>query len=395
MFQGVPRIIATAVVHGARRRRAHRSRALEHAADASRGARARRHRASRTCTTILLTHIHLDHAGATGTLVARTRGCASTCTRAARRTWSIPTKLLASATRLYGDDDGSAVGRGRAGAGGVDDDPRKAASASTSAAATLDVAYTPGHASHHVSYFNARFRRRVCRRHGRRPADAGRVHPAADAAARHRSRGLAREPGAHRAWRPGHAVSSRTSDRRRRSRAHLTELRDHTGARRRARRRRRSRARGPTSDREAWFADEMRRELRRRMNEADAAAYEIAGRFDLSWRGLARYWQKRAKLQRELIAAVVRPVTPSLAPVSRRADGALRVDHQPQRQSLRAAEPLSAARRGRPPTAHGPAAARSGSAVASRDVAFELELHEPKQRDRHRPTGTRRRRRTR
>jgi len=30
------------------------------------------------------------------------------------------------------------------------------------------------------------------------------------------------------------------------------------------------------------------------MNEADAHAYEVAGRFDLNWRGLARYWRKRA-----------------------------------------------------------------------------------------------------
>jgi len=35
------------------------------------------------------------------------------------------------------------------------------------------------------------------------------------------------------------------------------------------------------------------RELRRRMTESEAQAYEIAGRFDLNWRGLARYWRKR------------------------------------------------------------------------------------------------------
>jgi hypothetical protein len=29
------------------------------------------------------------------------------------------------------------------------------------------------------------------------------------------------------------------------------------------------------------------------MSEADAAAYEVAGRFDLNWRGLARYWRKK------------------------------------------------------------------------------------------------------
>ena len=50
---------------------------------------------------------------------------------------------------------------------------------------------------------------------------------------------------------------------------------------------------GSDEEREEWFTDEMRRELRRRMPEADAQAYEVAGRFDLSWRGLARYWRKR------------------------------------------------------------------------------------------------------
>jgi hypothetical protein len=45
--------------------------------------------------------------------------------------------------------------------------------------------------------------------------------------------------------------------------------------------------------REAWFIDELRRELRRRMKDADANAYEVAGRFDLNWKGLARYWRKR------------------------------------------------------------------------------------------------------
>jgi hypothetical protein len=42
-----------------------------------------------------------------------------------------------------------------------------------------------------------------------------------------------------------------------------------------------------------WFIDEVRRELRRRMKDAEAEAYEVAGRFDLNWKGLARYWRKR------------------------------------------------------------------------------------------------------
>jgi hypothetical protein len=50
---------------------------------------------------------------------------------------------------------------------------------------------------------------------------------------------------------------------------------------------------GTDEDREAWFTDQLRRELRRRMGESEAHAYEVAGRFDLNWRGLARYWRKR------------------------------------------------------------------------------------------------------
>ena len=51
---------------------------------------------------------------------------------------------------------------------------------------------------------------------------------------------------------------------------------------------------GSDEDREAWFTGEIRRELRRRMSETDAHPYEVAGRFDLNWRGLARYWRKRS-----------------------------------------------------------------------------------------------------
>ncbi len=51
---------------------------------------------------------------------------------------------------------------------------------------------------------------------------------------------------------------------------------------------------GSDEDREAWFTEECHRRLRQRMSEADARVYETAGRFDLNWRGLARYWRKRS-----------------------------------------------------------------------------------------------------
>jgi hypothetical protein len=50
---------------------------------------------------------------------------------------------------------------------------------------------------------------------------------------------------------------------------------------------------GDDASREAWFTEEVRRELRRRLSDAEAEAYEVAGRFDLNWKGLARYWRKR------------------------------------------------------------------------------------------------------
>jgi len=50
---------------------------------------------------------------------------------------------------------------------------------------------------------------------------------------------------------------------------------------------------GSDEDREAWFTDELRRELRKRVGEADAQAYEVAGRFDLNWRGLAGIGARR------------------------------------------------------------------------------------------------------
>jgi hypothetical protein len=45
--------------------------------------------------------------------------------------------------------------------------------------------------------------------------------------------------------------------------------------------------------RERWFSEQVRQELRRRTSQADAQAYEVAARFDLNWRGLARYFRKK------------------------------------------------------------------------------------------------------
>ena len=51
---------------------------------------------------------------------------------------------------------------------------------------------------------------------------------------------------------------------------------------------------------EAWFVDEIRRELRRRLSEAETSNYEMSGRFDLNWRGLARYSLSTSSLATEV-----------------------------------------------------------------------------------------------
>jgi glyoxylase-like metal-dependent hydrolase (beta-lactamase superfamily II) len=100
---------------------------------------------------LLLTHIHLDHAGAAGTLVRRHPHIKVYVHERGAPHLLNPARLLASATRLYGDQmdrlwgefamvpesnlrvptDGEVLEFG-----GVQ----------------FDVAYTPGHASHHVCY---------------------------------------------------------------------------------------------------------------------------------------------------------------------------------------------------------------------------------------------------
>lgn len=106
--------------------------------------------AGRVPRAIAITHIHLDHAGATGALLQRHFPDAEVWLheRGARHMVD-PAKLLASAGRLYGDDMERLWGdvlpvpaeRMRVLGGGE-------------ALDGFRVAYTPGHASHHVCYLH-------------------------------------------------------------------------------------------------------------------------------------------------------------------------------------------------------------------------------------------------
>jgi glyoxylase-like metal-dependent hydrolase (beta-lactamase superfamily II) len=102
---------------------------------------------------ILLTHIHLDHAGATGALVRENPRLAVYVHGKGAQHMVDPAKLLNSAGRLWGDELKFLFGETlpvppenlRILEGG---ETLKLGNRE------LDVAYTPGHASHHVSYFD-------------------------------------------------------------------------------------------------------------------------------------------------------------------------------------------------------------------------------------------------
>lgn len=102
---------------------------------------------------LLLTHIHLDHAGATGAMVRRHPDLAVYVHERGATHLADPTKLLASAERLYGADMHRLWGEFvPVPTGNLR--PLQGGERLALGRAVLEVAYTPGHASHHVSYLH-------------------------------------------------------------------------------------------------------------------------------------------------------------------------------------------------------------------------------------------------
>jgi glyoxylase-like metal-dependent hydrolase (beta-lactamase superfamily II) len=102
---------------------------------------------------LLLTHIHLDHAGAAGALVERFPDLEVWVHARGAPHMVDPSKLIASAERIYGDTLGPLFGR-------IVPVPERSirvlegGEAIEVAGRRLSVEYTPGHASHHVVYFD-------------------------------------------------------------------------------------------------------------------------------------------------------------------------------------------------------------------------------------------------
>jgi glyoxylase-like metal-dependent hydrolase (beta-lactamase superfamily II) len=104
---------------------------------------------------ILLTHIHLDHAGASGTLLCENPKLRVFVHSKGAAHLADPSRLLASAGRLWGDDLPRLFGDTLP----VPEQTIQILEGSetiTLGTRKINVIYTPGHASHHVTYFDER-----------------------------------------------------------------------------------------------------------------------------------------------------------------------------------------------------------------------------------------------
>jgi glyoxylase-like metal-dependent hydrolase (beta-lactamase superfamily II)/vacuolar-type H+-ATPase subunit H len=97
---------------------------------------------------LLLTHIHLDHAGASGSLVKRWPDLEVYVHERGASHLIDPARLLDSARRLYGDDMDRLWGEVLP----VPEENIRILRGGEELLDCFEVAYTPGHASHHVAY---------------------------------------------------------------------------------------------------------------------------------------------------------------------------------------------------------------------------------------------------
>jgi len=241
--------------------------------------------------TILLTHIHLDHAGATGTLVRENPRIGVYVHERGAPHMINPARLLESAQRLYGDqmdrlwgeflpvpaENVSALSGGeRLNLGGRQ----------------LEVAYTPGHASHHVSYFDvATGLAFVGDTAGIRIANGQTILPITpppdiDPESWAKSWELIRTRQPERLFLTHFGAADRVGE-------HLEELRERLEEWSVAVR---ESLKDGESDaqRATQFAEQITTKLKRHLSEEDAIRYAKGAALELCWYGLARYWRKRS-----------------------------------------------------------------------------------------------------
>jgi glyoxylase-like metal-dependent hydrolase (beta-lactamase superfamily II) len=240
---------------------------------------------------LLLTHIHLDHAGSTGSIVGSHPHIEVLVHEKGARHLVDPSKLIASAGRIYAQDMDRLWGeilpvpsaRIHQLAGGE---------TLTIVGRELVVEYTPGHASHHVSYLDT----------------ASRVAFVGDTAGIRRGSGTFVMPptpppdidlDAWRdserkilAWEPDTLFLTHFGPYHG-ARQHLQAMFETLAEWNRIVRRLLADAAASDDDRQGRFVDEAFQDLRRRVGDNEAADYTKAGGLNFSYQGLARYWRKR------------------------------------------------------------------------------------------------------
>lgn len=239
---------------------------------------------------ILITHIHLDHAAATGTLLKECPTARVLVHERGAGHMIDPSKLLASATRLYGDDMdrfwGEILPVPSANIDTIGDRAH-----ATVAGHDIDIAWTPGHAWHHVSYYLTSAKvafvgdtAGICRPSGRIVIPPT-PPPDIDLEAWRQSTQTILD------WNPDTLFLTHFGPQAS-PRVHFQDLwkrLDDWSTRVQA-----SLAIDGTDEaRAAAFQAAVTEDLARTSSAAEAAAYARAGRFDFSWSGLARYWRKK------------------------------------------------------------------------------------------------------
>lgn len=291
-FRGSPRVIATAVLQGADGVTLIDPGPTSCLPALESGLRDRG-LALRDVRTLLLTHIHLDHAGSCGTIVERVPGARVYVHERGAPHMIDPAKLLASATRLYGDRMDALWGVFQA-VPAANVTVLKGGERIELAGTGLKVAYTPGHAKHHVSYLDE---------HGGTAyvGDTAGVQvsgnyliaptppPDIDIEAWQQSLNTID------AWQPVALFLTHfgpVSP----ARAHLARFRT-TVATAAETARQMIGAGGSDEELAKRFAERMRQDVRKALPEHEARAAELAAPFDQLWQGLARYWQKKREGQ--------------------------------------------------------------------------------------------------
>ncbi|RMF58622.1 MAG: MBL fold metallo-hydrolase [Bacteroidetes bacterium] len=241
-------------------------------------------------TGLLLTHIHLDHAGAAGLLAGERPGMRVYVHEIGARHLIDPTRLLASARRIYGEAMDTLWG-----------DVRPVPEAQVvrlRGGETLDlggrtfqVAYTPGHAVHHVSFLDEASRTAFI-------GDVGGMRVSGDPVVVP----VTPPPDIHleawrvsldvvRLWEPQRLFSTHFGPHEDVS-WHLDTL----GARLEAWARRVYEDLDRPGDdvgKARTFASEMLEGVRRELGPERILPYERFAGVEASWHGLARYWRKR------------------------------------------------------------------------------------------------------